>query len=50
MTCHNGGGALETIKGFEKLAMENVDAVLNGREALTAVNAHLVRRPGESLG
>lgn len=42
MTCHNGGGVLETIKGFERLAMENVDAVLNGKEPLTAVNAHLI--------
>lgn len=42
MTCHNGGGALETVMGFERLAMENVDAVLNGREPLTAVNAHLI--------
>lgn len=43
MTSHNGGGAFETIVGFERLAMENVDAVLNGREPLTAVNAHLIQ-------
>lgn len=43
MTSHNGGGAFETILGFERLAMENVDAVLNGREPLTAVNAHLIQ-------
>lgn len=42
MTSHNGGGAFETIVGFERLAMENVDAVLNGREPLSAVNAYLI--------
>jgi len=42
MTSHNGGGAFETIVGFERLAMENVDAVLNGREPLSAVNAQLI--------
>ena len=43
MTCHTGGGTLETVINFERLSMENVDAVLNGREPLTAVNAHLLR-------
>lgn len=42
MTSHNGGGTFETIVGFERLAMENVDAVLNGREPLSAVNAYLI--------
>ncbi|KAL8670393.1 MAG: hypothetical protein Q9168_005075 [Polycauliona sp. 1 TL-2023] len=42
MTCHTGGGAVETKTGFEQLAMENVERVLNGKEALTAVNAHLI--------
>ncbi|KAL8798968.1 MAG: hypothetical protein Q9182_006246 [Xanthomendoza sp. 2 TL-2023] len=44
MTCHTGGGAVETKQGFERLAMENVERVLNGREALTGVNGHLMRK------
>ncbi|KAK9249270.1 hypothetical protein V1506DRAFT_450648 [Lipomyces tetrasporus] len=43
LTCHNGGGSLETNYGFESLAMENVYLVLTGREPLTPVNAQLVR-------
>ena len=43
MTCHNGGGAIETRINFERLAMENVDRVLTGREPLTPVNAHLLK-------
>jgi len=43
LTCHTGGGSVDTIVGFERLAMENVEAVLSGREALTAVNLHLLR-------
>lgn len=43
MTCHTGGGAVETRMGFERLAMENVERVLCGKEALTPVNAGLVR-------
>lgn len=43
MTCHTGGGSVETIKGFEKLAMQNVRAVLNGDEPLTCVNKHFLR-------
>lgn len=42
-TCHNGGGTIETAVGFERLAMENVEAVLTGQEPLTAVNKHLMR-------
>ena len=44
MTSHTGGGALETWIQFEKLAMENVERVLTGREALTGVNGHLIKR------
>lgn len=50
LTSHTGGGALETWKSFERLAMENVERVLTGREALTAVNGHLIeRREGDEL-
>lgn len=42
MTCHNGGGVVETRVGFERLAMENVEAVLVGREPSTPVNKHLM--------
>ncbi|KAL8926291.1 MAG: hypothetical protein Q9208_003013 [Pyrenodesmia sp. 3 TL-2023] len=44
MTCHNGGGVVETRVGFEQLAMENVERVLNGEEALTGVNGHLMAK------
>ena len=44
LTSHTGGGSVETAMGFEKLVMQNVDAVLEGREALTAVNQGLVDR------
>ena len=44
MTSHTGGGALETWINFEKLALENVERVLVGREALTGVNGHLIER------
>lgn len=43
LTCHNAGGVLETHIGFERLGMENIEAVLNGREALSPVNAHLMK-------
>ncbi|CAO1601710.1 MAG: hypothetical protein LQ349_000025 [Xanthoria aureola] len=43
MTCHTGGGAVETKTAFEQLAMENVERILKGMEALTAVNGHLIK-------
>lgn len=42
LTSHTGGSTIETVMGFEKLVMQNVEAVLEGREALTAVNQGLV--------
>ncbi|KAL8704484.1 MAG: hypothetical protein Q9201_002359 [Fulgogasparrea decipioides] len=42
MTSHTGGGVVETNVGFEELAMENVERVLNGQEPLTPVNADLI--------
>ena len=44
LTSHTGGSSLETVKGFERLAMQNVDAVLNGEEPLTAVNKQAVEK------
>ena len=44
LTSHTGGAALETAIAFERLAMENVERVLTGKNALTAVNQHLVRQ------
>ena len=41
MTPHTGGGVVETRVNFERLAMENVERVLQGKQALTGVNAHL---------
>ncbi|KAG9957847.1 glyoxylate/hydroxypyruvate reductase, partial [Aureobasidium melanogenum] len=43
LTCHNAGGAIETNCGFERLAMENVEAMLLTGKALTPVNAHLIK-------
>jgi len=43
LTCHTGGASVETIIAFERLVLENVEAVLTGQEPLTAVNKHLVR-------
>lgn len=43
LTSHTAGGALDTTTGFEKLAMQNVLAVLNGTEPLTPVNKHLMK-------
>lgn len=43
LTCHNAGGAIETNIGFERLAMENIECVLMGKEALTPVNKHLLK-------
>ena len=48
MTSHTGGSSLETVAEFERLAMENVERVLQGKKALTAVNTHLV--PGHEGG
>ena len=45
LTCHTGGGVIETRTGFERLAMENVERVLTGREPHTPVNAHLIKNP-----
>lgn len=42
LTSHTGGGSIETAMRFEELVMQNVEAVLEGREALTAVNQGLV--------
>lgn len=42
LTCHNAGGAWDTASGFEKLAMENIEAFLEEGKALTPVNAHLI--------
>ncbi|KAI2470503.1 hypothetical protein F4781DRAFT_441805 [Annulohypoxylon bovei var. microspora] len=43
LTCHTAGGALETNFGFERLAMENIEAFLLKGKALTPVNAHLMK-------
>lgn len=42
-TCHTGGASVETIIAFERLALENVEAVLTGQEPLTAVNKGSLR-------
>lgn len=44
VTSHSGGGAFETIVGFERLAMENVERILLGEPALTGVNGHLMQQ------
>jgi lactate dehydrogenase-like 2-hydroxyacid dehydrogenase len=44
LTCHNAGGTVETHIGFEELSMRNILAVLDGKEAITPVNLHWLRR------
>ncbi|KFY70878.1 hypothetical protein V499_08900 [Pseudogymnoascus sp. VKM F-103] len=42
LTCHNAGGTVDTHIGFERLSMENIEAVLSRAEMPnSAVNAHL---------
>lgn len=44
LTCHNAGGTLDTYVGFERLSMENVEAVvLRGEVPASAVNARLMK-------
>ncbi|GAM42063.1 hypothetical protein TCE0_043r15696 [Talaromyces pinophilus] len=43
LTCHTAGGAMDTVLGFERLAMENCERVILGQEPLTAVNKHLIK-------
>jgi lactate dehydrogenase-like 2-hydroxyacid dehydrogenase len=44
LTCHNAGGTVETHKGFEELSMRNIMAVLDGRDAITPVNLHYLKK------
>jgi lactate dehydrogenase-like 2-hydroxyacid dehydrogenase len=44
LTCHNGGGTLETYIGFERLAVENVAAVLGGGQPKTPVNLQFLEK------
>ena len=44
LTCHNAGGTVETHRGFEELSMRNIMAVLGGREAITPVNLHYMKK------
>ena len=44
LTCHNAGGTVETHVGFEELSMRNIMAVLAGKDALTPVNLHFLRK------
>ena len=44
VSCHTGGGSVDTVRGFETLVMDNVEAVLTGQEPLTAVNRQHLRR------
>jgi lactate dehydrogenase-like 2-hydroxyacid dehydrogenase len=43
LTCHTAGGVIDTVIGFERLAMQNVFAVLTGQAPLTPVNKHLFK-------
>ncbi|KAL4778484.1 hypothetical protein BJX76DRAFT_366235 [Aspergillus varians] len=43
MMSHNAGGTVDTHIGFERLAMENIEAFLVKGKALTPVNAHLIK-------
>lgn len=48
LTSHTGGGSVETNIAFELLSMQNCEAVLNGRDPLTAVNMRWLK-PKASL-
>ena len=43
LTCHTGGASLETMVGFERLVLENVESVLGGGRGVTVVNRHALR-------
>lgn len=49
LTSHTGGAALETVVGFERLALENVERMLTGKPALTGVNGHLLRNQPNNM-
>lgn len=49
MMSHNAGGTVDTHVGFERLAMENIEALFKTGKALTPVNAHLVERQVKSV-
>lgn len=49
LTCHNAGGTLETHIGFEELAMRNVLAVLGGKDPITPVNLHFLKKRDSRL-
>jgi lactate dehydrogenase-like 2-hydroxyacid dehydrogenase len=46
LTCHNAGGTVDTHIGFERLSMENIEAVLREEMPGSAVNAHLLKTKG----
>lgn len=43
LVSHIGGGSVDTIAACERSVLENVRAVLDGREPLTAVNKHYMK-------
>ncbi|KAK7740981.1 hypothetical protein SLS53_005044 [Cytospora paraplurivora] len=49
LTCHNAGGTVETHVGFEELAMRNIMAVLGGKDAITPVNLHFLKKSNTKL-
>ncbi|ROW09293.1 hypothetical protein VPNG_05886 [Cytospora leucostoma] len=49
LTCHNAGGTVETHVGFEELAMRNIMAVLGGKDAITPVNLHFLKKSDTKL-
>lgn len=44
LTCHNAGGTVETHVGFEELSMRNIMAVLTGKDPITPVNLHFLKK------
>lgn len=50
LTSHTGGGSVQTVEAFERLVMLNVEAVLEGREPLTAVNHHYIKTESKGTG
>ncbi|KAI9744158.1 MAG: hypothetical protein M1818_002310 [Claussenomyces sp. TS43310] len=44
LTCHNAGGTMNTYHEFERMSMQNIEAVLKGNEPMSPVNRHLMKQ------
>ncbi|KAL0930108.1 d-isomer specific 2-hydroxyacid dehydrogenase [Colletotrichum truncatum] len=44
LTCHNAGCTVETHASFEELSMRNIMAVLSGKQSISPVNLHYLKK------